>query len=240
MKLLFFRSEFDGTRHHKDEAGGASTGAFPKSKMVVHEVSVKGRLEKKAADLSRLQRSATGISSATSENLLEVDENRTNLDHHEKAKVEVVHTAVLLVDLGRYLKDSKLAFLMNALASTSSLPPVFEMKCIVSLNGGQDYCPINNEAAVCSIVHNFSPVSVLPCCLSAPRLLTALNNYNEGLAKEDNDDLDALRNALEDSCKLKVTGKGFVPTMKVNIIVHQVLAFVSDGHTHTYIYTSIL
>lgn len=230
MKLIFFRSEFDGPRHHKDEGMGASSGGVSKPKLAVHEVSVKGRLEKKAADLTRLHRSATGISSAGSDNFLEVEENRTNLDHEkEKAKMDVVSTAVLLVDLGRYLKDSKLAFLINALTS-SSLPPVFEMKCIVSLNGGQDYCPINNDAAVCSIVHNFSPVSMLPCCLSAPRLTIALNNYNEGLAKEDNDDLDALRNALEDACKLKVTGKGFVPTMKVTNILPQCFLF---SHAYT-------
>ena len=213
VKLLFFRSEFDGGRHHRDEGVGASAGAYSKSKMV-HEVSVKGHFEKKARDPSALHRSATGISSGASENLLEVEENRGNADQ-DKAKVEVVNTAVLVVDVGRYLKDSNLASLIKAL-SFPSLPSVFEVKCIISLNGGQDYCPINNEAAVCSILHNFSPVSVLPCCLSAPRLSTALNNYNEGLAKEDNEDLDSLRNALEDSCKLRVTGKGFVPTIKVN------------------------
>ena len=207
IRLLFFRSEFDSGRHHKEE-GVVQSSSFSRSK-VVFEVAVKGRLER--LPRPHFQQEQAMESRDHSEPLLDVI-----MDHHtdsEKPKVEVVHTVNLVVDVGSVLKDDKLAALVTALSS-SSLPPVFEMKSVVSLNG-QDFCAVNNESSVCSLVHNFQPIAVLPCCLSAPRLSKTLADYNEILRREDNDELDAVRNTLEEACRLKVTGKGFIPTVKV-------------------------
>jgi hypothetical protein len=91
---------------------------------------------------------------------------------------------------------------------------------MVSLNRGQDYSAVNAEAAVCTIIHSFSPSTAHPACLSAVQLDEALRNYSENLRGGENDDTDLLRNVLEGICKMKVVGKGFVPTLKVRTIFH--------------------
>lgn len=213
VKLLFFRSEFDASKqyhNYKDDNNNAAT----RSKCV-YELDVKGKLQRQERSLPR-QFSAVSFTNSEDEH---ADNHELHAspqqgkDHHD----EHTHIATLLVDMAEHFSandKSQLNLLLEALSSTT-LPAVFELKCIISLNEGQDYTAINHDAAMCSMIHNFSPSIANPCCLSASRLSQSLRDYTESMNATENDDIDQLRNALEEISKIKIIGKNFVPSLKV-------------------------